>query len=637
MAINYYGTCIGAESSKYDLWLNVNQNSQDSAKNKSNITVLFYLKRNDENNDSAYNEEAVNDVKITIGGALLVEKKIPIDTRDGAIVKLATWNGNVTHERDGSLNLPIEATFSIVGDNGISGGSVSANFKCTLIGKKSSLVFTENTITPGITFECEISSVSDSYSHIVTWDLAEETYEDFYDCGVKNVSYTVPVSWLYQQTNTNSGIIFITIATYNGDVLIGSQRYSLNFVVPPYQAFSPEFSIGFAKINRKVPASWDVFVKGVSGVKVSAEDIQFKYGAGEGMVSVSVGGVTKNTLPAEFEITDSGNIPVSVTITDSRGLSTTHTEEIYAYEYEPPSIEVTSIKRCDSSGNDDPYGTYVLVEYNEKYSDIAGKNKCTIQAWFKQSGSNVFVDGTQIFESPAIIGDGTVSIGHSYTIRIQVHDSITTSPVEVRRYITSSNIPFNIRRGGKGASFGKFAEKENILDVAWNANIDGDGSFGGKIKVNEDASVGGACSVTGGVTIGGNCEIDGSVTGKGDGLFAGVLTGHLQFEDVETDMLSKINEIVSDIRYYPALDIVFVKLRLTVSQSIPAGTKTFLAEIKDRVPTFFTPVNCFVNGEGTILCKSGIFGGTGQISVEPTATIPVGRYIYINGVYVPDY
>ena len=39
MAINIYGSCSGSSGSKYDIWLNVKQNSQSIEDNKSNVTV----------------------------------------------------------------------------------------------------------------------------------------------------------------------------------------------------------------------------------------------------------------------------------------------------------------------------------------------------------------------------------------------------------------------------------------------------------------------------------------------------------------------------------------------------------------------------------------------------------------------
>ena len=636
MAINYYGTCKGVHSNKYDVWVSVNQNSQDAEGNKSNVTVSFYLKRNDGNGNSAYNLEPVNKVKITIGGALWVEDYIAIDTRNRATVLLGTWTGNVGHKEDGSLNLPIEATFSFSGGLALIGGVVTANFRCTLIGKKSSLVFSENIINPGNAFECEISSVSDTYSHTIVWQLGEEQYTESYGCLEKQVSYTVPVSWVNQQTNSDSGIFYVTISTFDDTVLIGSQKYTLEFVIPPLDIYKPSFSLGLKKVNNKVPSSWDVFVNGISGVTVSADELEFKYGATLSSVSVSVGGVTKSTLPAQFDITESGNIPVSVTVMDSRGFTTTCAEEIYAYEYTPPSIDVTSVKRCDSQGVEDTFGTYVSIEYRLDYSDIDGKNSCEVKAWLKPSGTYIFSGGTVLTESPATIGDGGVSVSSSYTVRITMSDGITKVPVEVSRSIPSGNIPFNIRRGGTGASFGKFAENDDSLDVAWDMNVEGNGSFGGSLQVGKGAEIGEECNISGDVKIGGACEIEGSISGGGDALFTGRLTGILQYEELETDMHEKTNELISDIRYYPALDIVFVKLRLTVSQSIPSGRKTYVAKIHGRVPTYFTPVTCFVNGDGGIMCKAGVFSGTGDISVEPTATIPVGRFLYINGFYMPD-
>jgi hypothetical protein len=91
MAIKYYGSCSGNAGSKYNIWLEVAENSQSIENNSSNITLKLKLKRNDGYSGSAYNlNENENFAKITVNGNIVVSKNLEIDTRNNVTVTLLT-------------------------------------------------------------------------------------------------------------------------------------------------------------------------------------------------------------------------------------------------------------------------------------------------------------------------------------------------------------------------------------------------------------------------------------------------------------------------------------------------------------------------------------------------------------------
>ena len=55
MAVKIFGACSGNSGGKYNLWLEVTENSSSIENNSSNITVNLKLKRNDGYSESAYN------------------------------------------------------------------------------------------------------------------------------------------------------------------------------------------------------------------------------------------------------------------------------------------------------------------------------------------------------------------------------------------------------------------------------------------------------------------------------------------------------------------------------------------------------------------------------------------------------
>lgn len=101
MAIKYYGSCSGNAGAKYNVWLEVTENSQSVENNVSNLSVTLKLKRNDGFSGSAYNlNEDENFAKITLNEKTKVSKNLKIDTRNNVTVTLLNWSGEVPHNSD---------------------------------------------------------------------------------------------------------------------------------------------------------------------------------------------------------------------------------------------------------------------------------------------------------------------------------------------------------------------------------------------------------------------------------------------------------------------------------------------------------------------------------------------------------
>lgn len=122
MAIKYYGSCSGNSGSKYNVWLEVTENSQSIENNSSNVTVKLKLKRNDGYSESAHNlNENENYAKITINENIVESCNLQIDTRNNVTVTLLTWNSDVIHNSDGTLTFNVTGTFTMSGTS-LSGG-----------------------------------------------------------------------------------------------------------------------------------------------------------------------------------------------------------------------------------------------------------------------------------------------------------------------------------------------------------------------------------------------------------------------------------------------------------------------------------------------------------------------------------
>ncbi|MBE6800680.1 MAG: hypothetical protein E7529_05700 [Ruminococcaceae bacterium] len=580
MAINIYGTCSGSSGSKYDIWLNVKQNSQSIEDNKSNVTVKLLLKRNDGYSASAYNlNEGSNSVVLKVGGKDRVNKNLTVDTRNNVTVTLATWTGDVAHTDDGSLSLAVSGSFSM-GGTSLSGGSVSGSFNCTDIPRASALTLSKSSLNPLDSVGATLSVASDSFSHKIKWSLGDSSVTHSLSAGVTKDAFTVPLSWSEEITNAKSETISVTLATYKGTKKIGSKAYSLKLIIPATEEFLPDFNLITERIDNAVPLEIGEYVKGKSQIRLNIENLNLKHGAKASGYIAKVGSSSKTTLPAAFDLTKSGEISVSVTVKDSRGFSVTKTETINVLNYSAPTVSVNSLYRCDENGNKTTSGTNLLCALKINCSSLNDKNIPIITYKYKKAEDGIYSGEIPINESVSVLGNGEFLNNSSYILAFKITDSVTTDTDFIEVLVPSADIPFNIRKGGKGASFGCYSEKENELTVAWDLNV------------------------------------------KGDLVYENV--------GIETSLL--VTDKRGIVRYLPCLELVVVRLRFTANQSVSAGSSHIIATF-EKTPTLFTPVTVSINTGSEKIGQGGIKSETGQLVINSDKTIEAGDYIYVSGVY----
>ncbi len=588
---NIFGSCTGSMGSKYDLWITVVQNSQSFSQNKSNVTASFYIRRNDGVSASAYNLiENQNSVVLKIGGTTRVNKNLTIDTRNNVYCKLATWTGDVTHNSDGTLNLSVSGQF-VMGNDNLTGGSVSGSFKCTPLGKSSILSVTDTTVNPGGTVRATINAPSTTFTHKIKWALGSKSQTVSLGAGVKVADFTLPLDWTSEIQKSLTGTLSATLETYSGSEKTGSASYSIKVVIPATDTFKPAFDLVVTRNDNGVPSSWNEYVKGVSTVTVEPANITYKYGAGYYIATITVGNVTKLELPSTFELTQSGQVKITVTVKDNRGLSTVKTATINVQNYTPPTINVEAFNRCNLVGAIDSMGTYGLLKYTSDYSSVNGKNTCSVTIKHKASHSDNWSAPVVAPKNNTPFGDGAFDVTKSYAVCITISDGINQNGIETLLYLPGGDIPFNIRKGGKGAAFGKFSETDNLLDVNWD------------MKVN------------------GNVE----------------LSGMLNYEKVPCECTEKSRELLADLRYYPALDTVFVRMRLVADTGLAANDTHYVAKVSDRLPLLSMPMSCIIDMNSGGQSTAGVLYKSGYIIVRSDEPVLPGTYIYISGFYVADY
>ena len=582
MAIKYYGSCSGNAGAKYNVWLEVTENSQSVENNVSKLSVTLKLKRNDGFSGSAYNlNENENFAKITLNEKTKVSKNLKIDTRNNVTVTLLNWSGEVPHNADGTLTINISGEFSMSGTS-LAGGSASGNFKCVTIPRSSSFTLSKLSVTPEEEITLNINSSSSSFSHTLILELGDFKNSTQISTNVNEHVFSIPKEWANALPKSKSGTINVTLKTYNNKSLVGSAKTQLNFKIPETADFQPEFFIN-VKDNKNgvVPGNWSAIIQNKSTITVRVHTILTKFGATFSSGYIIVGNIKKYGTEAEFELPESGNVEIIGHIEDSRGFIKETKTLVNVSAYSHPTINCNTLIRCDSSGAVLENGSSALIDFTPVYSSVLGLNYCRCYVKYKSSNETSYSEPVLLTQTPFVL-NGNFKTNLSYDFVIYIKDAVSPTTFEIARTLPSGYVSFNIRKGGKGAAFGCYSENENELTIGYNLNVKGQIA---SENLNNLASSGAGFSI------------------------------------------SKI-----DVKNYSCLSFITLKAELVALNNINTGTFVDLLVLSNFTETFNAPLNV-VTGNYNIDKNIKCFIDTsGVIKLITDVAITTGTKIYINGI-----
>lgn len=464
-----YGSCSGSSGSRYNVWLDVVQNSQNIGNNTSNITVTLKLKRNDGYSASAWNSYVnQNTVKLTVNGSVVVNTNMTFDTRDGKTATLGKWTGNVSHDSDGKYSKTIKGEFT-TGNTGVSSGLSQGTFTATTIPRASTLVFDKSSVNPVADIKATITRASSTFLHTLVYSIGSKKIE------AKSIgtahTFTIPQNFAEEIKSAVKGTVNVTLITYNGSSEVGRKSYSFSLAIPNNATYRPDFTIALTRQDNEVPSNWGVYVQGKSGVTVNISGVGYKYGASYKSVSVSVGDVQKTALPSAFSLPKDGAIQISVKLTDTRGLSTTKTTSITVHKYSPPSAVFNFVERQIENGV-----SVIAFKVLAKISSVNDKNTRNYSIQYRKMGVEWKSAETIInvdTQSTTAMGFCKTDItgADTYELRLTCADAFSSTITYEK--IGTELCAFNIKKGGKGAAFGKYAEMDNVFEIDYDLKVNG--------------------------------------------------------------------------------------------------------------------------------------------------------------------
>lgn len=451
--------------------------SQDVSKNTSKMTVKVQLIS--EGSSYTINSSAEKKGTLKINGSTY-SFTFSAALSGNQTKTIYTKTVDIAHSSDGSKSVSIESTIGLnvtLSGSSITNVTMSGTAALDTIPRASTISLSHSKVVLGSTqLTVNISRKSSNFTHKIYYKLGSLNW-----CGSSNAttsfSFTPALSDAQYIPNSMKSWATIVCDTYNGNTKIGSASATFDVEIP--SSVKPSFSsLSAAVVADGADTSYG-YVKGKSKCKLTINSAAGIHGSTIKSYHISGGGQTSTASSfTTSRLNTSGNITFTAYVTDSRGQkSDTKTVTINVQDYVAPNITKFSVERCLSNGAADKTGTYLKISPTYTYSSLGGKNTITSKAEFKQSTATTWTNAGAVNSGGSLVtGSNGIHTDKSFDVRVTITDRFGSTTKQTK--VPTAYATIDIKRGGKGIGIGKYAEKDNLLDVGMNTRINGEIELG---------------------------------------------------------------------------------------------------------------------------------------------------------------
>lgn len=480
--------------------LTVTKVANSGSIDSNNSKVQIVLKITTSNGTWNHDNDTSGYIKIDGKSVVSLDKKW-VDLNTTTTLYIGTHT--ITHDEDGSKTISVEAAFDV----NTSTRWIYATKKLTLdtIPRAStldSLSCATSYFTGTMTYKytpkssamynrCNISlHLGDEFISVKSVNLGKKTAAQ----QTATVTLTeAELATVYNRLTSSppKGTLRFTFRTYSDSgysVQVGDYAYKeITLSIPDDKTTKPTVGMSLVPVSSLPDAFDGLYIKGKTRVKATLASAP-KYNAKISSYSVTVDGVSYDSGDSYTSaiLSKYGSVAVTGYATDSRGFTGSMPVNITVIDYAKPKIMNVEVFRCDADGNASDNGTYLKIKAKRNYSPVtvAGvqKNFCLIRYRWK-SAQGEYGDWATILDRTAAgdevttdaLLDGALAVNATYHVQVQAVDDIGEYAETTLNVHTEA---VYMHRTKNAMGLGKYAEGENLLDVAWDTHFHGDVMIG---------------------------------------------------------------------------------------------------------------------------------------------------------------
>jgi|GEM_PF-3591122 len=330
--------------------------------------------------------------------------------------------------------------------------------------------------TLGNALSYSISSEDSTYKHTLTVATQNGSHSvTILDkSSSKSGTWTPPLAWSSACTTGSTFVVEFTLTTYtSGGTKVGAVYRTKVLTIPDSVVPSVSVSISDAEGHA---SKYGSYIQNRSKVKatITASGV---YGSTiKSVRSTFDDKVYTKTSFTTNTISKSGSLPLSVTVTDSRGRQAKTTVNVSVAEYKIPSFTAFKVARCADAEGNGTSGEFLKVTFSSNVYALNNKNTSSYMLEYKKTTEDDYTSTTLTEYANQYSVSGGVfvfaaSSDSSYNIRLTITDSLGSG---TKTTIGASSFKlFSVFEKGLGFAFGKFAELAGVLDIGFQTKFSG--------------------------------------------------------------------------------------------------------------------------------------------------------------------
>jgi hypothetical protein len=392
-----------------------------------------------------------------------------ISTSGGSSITLGSISKRLYHNNDGTLDVWISSYCNLSARirgtyvSGFSGGSdtitldkiprmstISDNMKGSRVLGTEHTIHIEKQLSGNVTHDVWYVIRGDKGSS--QWHYIAQKTSDL------DLTFTPTEEHVDLQPNSSTIFMDIGCKTYKDGELVGETTYNSGWFMKVPSKYCPDIlNIDISDSNSKSKAL-GVYVQNHSKLKVVTN--------AKGLAGATIRDITvivdKNTYNGSNittkEITQSGNIEIVISITDSRGKTEIRKRTIKVEPYELPKIINFSADRIETDEK------VVKLIYNFKMSSIANKNTCNWKIERRPRGTSTWTNIVSGNEKSLNTNTLTynISTDREYEFRLSISDFNSSN--ESTTYVYTIFVILDFHESGTGIAVGKSSTKSNFFE-----------------------------------------------------------------------------------------------------------------------------------------------------------------------------
>lgn len=449
--------------------------SPDAAANRSAVTFKLYLVgHNIASASTSIGKRSGN--AMTVDGAGGTWDAAAVNETGNFTLLLGTKKVTVSHASDGSKSFRASFTYACkFTTDGAYRASVTAAANLTLdpIARASDFTLSPTSAEVGEEIGIRITRASEDFTHTLSYSLGTLSGTIAEKTALTEVSWTLPASLLAAFTDSAALSGVITCVTYSGNSEVGRKNASFTAKLPSSSA--PVIS-AVTVVPAASPAGFEeLYLRNISRASISVA------ASGETTLEYHVTVAGKTYDQAIFlsdVLTEPGETPWRVVVRDARGLqaslegSFTVLPAGNPYLIPPEGEKEVVCRRADAAGNVTATGSYLLLRGGRTMFPLAGKNRAKVTWAYKLASEAAFSEAATLSPDNAsrtVYFEAVLPLAlteRAYVVRLTAEDH-TGARQTVDIPVPQSLPTLNLRAGGLGAAFGKYASSDNLLESAW--------------------------------------------------------------------------------------------------------------------------------------------------------------------------